>query len=228
MTEVRKYIPGSIRENNLQKIMLAAEYEFVEYGFKKTTTQNIANRAGLPKSNVHYYFKNKLSLYCAILEGILKLWDKTLNNITEDDDPEDVIRTFIIKKMESARDNPRASQIFAAEVMGKGKHLKHYYNDNYPKWFTGRANVIKSWIDQGKMESVDPEHLIFLLWATTQHYADFMFQITAALGKKELTNDDYARAIANITHIVLKGCGVKCKSKAAIVNSAVCAERVEG
>ncbi|MEZ5448538.1 MAG: TetR family transcriptional regulator C-terminal domain-containing protein [Thiolinea sp.] len=52
-----------------------------------------------------------------------------------------------------------------------------------------RTAVFQAWIDQGKMNPVDPAHLMFLLWSSTQHYADFSTQIQAALGndRKQLT-----------------------------------------
>ena len=52
----------SIREHNQQQILVAAEQEFVLKGFRGATMQGIADRAGLPKANVHYYFKSKKNL----------------------------------------------------------------------------------------------------------------------------------------------------------------------
>ena len=40
-----------------------------------------------------------------------------------------------------------------------------------------KADVIQRWVDAGKIAPVDPFHLIFAIWATTQHYADFDVQV---------------------------------------------------
>ncbi|MCH8277638.1 MAG: helix-turn-helix transcriptional regulator, partial [Proteobacteria bacterium] len=52
-----------IRAANQALILAAAEKIFALNGFKGTTTGDIAREAGLPKANVHYYFKTKSDLY---------------------------------------------------------------------------------------------------------------------------------------------------------------------
>ena len=48
-----------------------------------------------------------------------------------------------------------------------------------------KAAVIAGWMDAGKLNRVDPHHLIFAIWATTQHYADFDVQVRAVLGERK-------------------------------------------
>ena len=45
-----------------------------------------------------------------------------------------------------------------------------------------KAQVILGWMDAGRLTRGDPYHLIFSIWATTQHYADFDVQVRAVLG----------------------------------------------
>jgi TetR/AcrR family transcriptional regulator len=47
-----------------------------------------------------------------------------------------------------------------------------------------KAAVIRGWIAEGRIADVDPHHLIFSIWALTQHYADFDVQVRAVLGPK--------------------------------------------
>jgi TetR/AcrR family transcriptional regulator len=42
--------------------------------------------------------------------------------------------------------------------------------------------VLKGWMKAGKINPVDPRHLIFSIWSTTQHYADFDVQVQVILG----------------------------------------------
>ena len=44
-----------------------------------------------------------------------------------------------------------------------------------------KADVIRTWIAEGKIAPLDPVHLLFMIWATTQHYADFDVQVHAVL-----------------------------------------------
>ena len=158
-----------IRQKNEETIIKAAEDEFARHGYKGTSMNTIAQNAGLPKANLHYYFTNKLGLYVAVLSNIIELWDSTFNTLTAEDDPAEALTRYIRAKMEFSRRQPQASRIFAMEVISGGECLTEYFNQDYRAWFQGRAGVFQTWIDAGKMDPVDPVHLIFLLWGSTQH-----------------------------------------------------------
>ena len=51
-----------------------------------------------------------------------------------------------------------------------------------------KSDVIAEWVHSGRLRPVAPHHLVFGLWALTQHYADFASQLDALLGP-----DDSAR-----------------------------------
>ncbi|WP_369988229.1 TetR/AcrR family transcriptional regulator [Pseudomonas xanthosomatis] len=199
---------GRIRQKNEQAIIQAAEDEFARHGYKGTSMNTIALKANLPKANLHYYFTNKLGLYIAVLSNIIELWDSTFNALSVDDDPGQALSQYIRTKMEFSRRNPQASRIFAMEVISGGECLTEYFSADYREWFRGRAAVFEAWMAAGKMDRVDPVHLIFLLWGSTQHYADFATQICQVTGRSRLTKQDMEEASNNLIHIILKGCGI--------------------
>ncbi|WP_263265036.1 TetR/AcrR family transcriptional regulator [Pseudomonas sp. RIT-PI-S] len=197
-----------IRQKNEEAIIKAAEDEFARHGFKGTSMNTIAIKANLPKANLHYYFTNKLGLYIAVLSNIIELWDSTFNHLSSDDDPAEALTRYIRAKMEFSRRNPQASRIFAMEIISGGECLNDYFSQDYQLWFKGRAAVFEQWIAAGKMDPVDPVHLIFLLWSSTQHYADFASQICRVTGKSRLTRADFDQAADNLIRIILTGCGI--------------------
>ncbi|MNZ86033.1 HTH-type transcriptional regulator RutR [compost metagenome] len=199
---------GRIRQKNEQAILEAAEQEFAQHGYKGTSMNTIAQRVGLPKANLHYYFSNKLGLYNAVLANILELWDSTFNSLTADDDPATALAAYIRAKMEFSRRQPHASRIFAMEIISGGECLSAHFNEDYRDWFRGRAGVFGAWIAAGKMDPVDPVNLIFLLWGSTQHYADFATQIAFVTGRKRMSRQDFDEATDNLIRIILKGCGL--------------------
>lgn len=199
---------GRIRKQNEMLIIRAAEVEFAEKGFIGASMHAIAQRAGLPKANIHYYFKNKLGLYVAVLSNIIDIWDSSLDDFTEDDEPAEVLPGYIRQKIAFAREYSLASRIFTAEMISGANNMKDYFSDDYHVWFEGRVAVFRKWIEQGKIDAIAPEHLLFMIWSTTQHYADFSVQIAAALNKKEPDEQDYAAATDTLIHVILKGCGV--------------------
>ncbi|WP_437883737.1 TetR/AcrR family transcriptional regulator [Pseudomonas sp. LRF_L74] len=200
---------GRIRQKNEKAIIAAAEVEFARHGFKGTSMNAIALAVGLPKANLHYYFNNKLGLYIAVLNNILDQWDAAFSDLEKEDDPAIALSRYIRAKMEISRTQPLASRIFAMEVISGGEHLNAHFSQDYRQWFRQRAAVLQDWIDAGKMDPVDPLSLIFLLWSSTQHYADFSSQICSLTGKNALKKSDFEQAVDNLEHIILKGLGLK-------------------
>ena len=200
---------GRIRAQNESIILDAAEREFAEYGFKGASMMNIAKRAQLPRPNVHYYFKNKLELYNSILMDILELWNDAFNNISPEDDPAEALEGYIRAKVNYSMTHPIASRIFANEILHGAPHLQAYLNKEFRVWLMEKAKVIESWIKQGKMQPVDPLHLIFLIWSATQFYADCAIQVKKALETDVVSKGYYKKVADSLCQIVITGCGLK-------------------
>ena len=71
----KKTEEGDIRKKNKALILNAAKKEFVAFGFKGASVKRIAERANIPRANIHYYFANKMELYQALLNNILSIWN---------------------------------------------------------------------------------------------------------------------------------------------------------
>ncbi|MFT5113149.1 MAG: TetR/AcrR family transcriptional regulator [Parasphingorhabdus sp.] len=201
----------SIRERNQKKILIAAEFEFEQHGFGGARMQSIADRAELPKANIHYYYKNKKELYIAVLSGITQLWNDAFDRISPDDDPASALETYIRAKLAYSQSNPVGARIFSNEIIHGAPHLQDYLNTDLRSWVAERATVIQSWIDRGLIIAVDPYHLIFLIWSATQHYADYYSQIIAIQGKTSLSNEDFQSIGDSLVRFILTGCGLSNK-----------------
>lgn len=204
----RNYKIGQTRLDNQKKILEAAKIEFANHGFKGASMSKIADMSNLPRANVHYYFKNKLDLYSGVLVDIVELWNFSFDQITPEDDPKVAIETYIRAKVMYSKTHPLASKIFANEIIHGAVNYQEYLNTEFRDWMTVKYDVIQSWIDQGKMDRVDPYHLIFLIWSSTQYYAEHVVEVTTALNKKQLTDEDFEKVADSLTHIILKGCGL--------------------
>jgi TetR/AcrR family transcriptional regulator len=200
---------GAIRATNEEQILHAAEAVFAERGFTGATTSAIAERASLPKANVHYYFRTKEILYRAVLADILDLWLESADVIHEGADPADALATYIAAKIRYSRKRPNASKVFANELLHGAPHLIDYLRADLRGFVAAKAAVMEGWIAAGRMAPIDPRHLFFLIWAATQTYADFDCQVAAVLGRESMGEDDFATATEAVTSLVLRGCGVK-------------------
>lgn len=207
---------GGVRQRSRasieRRILEAAESVFAEAGFNGATTAEIARRAAIPKANLHYYFNTKEELYQQVLTGIVNTWLHTADEITPEAEPARALSHYIAAKIELARERPLPSRVFANELIHGAPHLGKYLETDLRSWLDAKAKVIRGWIAAGKMRDVDPRHLFFMIWASTQTYADFASQITAVLGQ-ELNEQDYKAVAQQMTDIVLRGCGLTPPSK---------------
>ncbi len=198
----------SNRAEIFTRILEAAEVEFGLNGYSGASLQHIADRASLPKPNIVYYFQSKANLYKHVLNHILTGWNDLFDQATVDDDPAVILDAFIREKLELSFTNPRSSRIFAMEVIGGANHISDYLKEDLAPWLSSRVDVIQGWIDAGKMRAIDPSSLIFMIWATTQHYADFEAQILALTNKEAFIKDDLKRIGDTVSSIILAGVGL--------------------
>lgn len=198
-----------VRAETEAKVLRAAEEVFGKYGFHGATTALIAAHAGIPKANLHYYFKTKATLYQQLLEEIVTIWLEAAEPIRPSEKPAVALERYIRTKIEFSRLRPLASKLFANEIINGAPYLSRYLEGNLRVVLEEKAKVIESWIAQGKMDPIDPKHLFYQIWAMTQTYADFSEQVAATLGKSRLTDADFQAAADSIVALVLKGTGAK-------------------
>jgi TetR/AcrR family transcriptional regulator len=190
---------------NEEKILDAAQEVIAEFGFHGATIDLIAERAGISKPNLHYYFPTKVDLQIAALKRTLDVWVDSLAKLDPQGDPAEQLSQYIAEKVQMAYQSPVASRVFANEILRGAPLLNEYLRTELRALVTRKAKIIQSWIDQGKLAPVDPAHLVFLIWAATQHYADFAPQVRAVLGLKSLTPDFFRDVQAFLCNVVLRG-----------------------
>lgn len=200
---------GRIRRTHEAGILQAAESVFARKGYGGATMAEIAERAGLPKSNLHYYFRTKQEIYRAVLAHTLQLWLAETDCIHAAAEPREALAQYIRAKMQLTAARPDASRVFANEVLHGAPEMGGYLRTELKALVAGKAAVIERWIAQGRMAPVDPVHLFFTIWAATQTYADFESQVCAVLGKRKLGAADMERATRHVLGLVLRGCGLQ-------------------
>jgi TetR/AcrR family transcriptional regulator len=172
-----------IQEEKEERILEAALDVFSAHGFRGSTVDQIAEVAGLSKPNLLYYFRTKEAMHRALIDRVLFTWLEPLRAFDAKGDPESEIRSYIRRKLEMARDFPRASRLFANEILQGAPHIEDELKGPLKSLVDEKAAVIRAWSKAGKIAKCDPYHLIFSIWSTTQHYADFDVQVRAVLGK---------------------------------------------
>ena len=209
VTHPRSMSKKDRRLESERMIMTAAEKVFAEAGFGGATMQLIADVAGLPKANLHYYFPTKEALYRRVVQDIFQVWLKAADIFDQASGPVEGIGAYIDAKMEISRRHPAGSKVWASEVMHGAPVIQDYLETTLEQWTNSRISVIQSWIDRGLMAPIDPRHLLYMVWATTQHYADFGHQIETLNKGEPLTDAQWRAATDDVKTIILKGIGAK-------------------
>ncbi len=193
------------RELKEKGLFEAARAVFAEEGFKGATTAEIARRAGVPKANLHYYFPTKEALYRAVTEEILTDWLAAASSFDEKDDPKEAITAYIGAKMDLARADPLGSRIWASEILRGAPVIKDFLETTLAEWIASREAIMRRWIEAGKIRPLEPRYFFYMIWATTQHYADFEDQIRALNGGVPLSDEQFQKAKAQVVDTILHG-----------------------
>lgn len=193
--------PTRIQREKQDLILEAALDVFSQHGFRGATIDQIAEAAGMSKPNLLYYFRRKEEIHKRLMIKMLDIWLAPLRELDSDGDPLAELRNYIRRKLEMSRDFPRQSRLFANEMLQGAPRILDVLEGDLRHLVDEKAKVIQGWIDAGKINPTDPYHLIFSIWATTQHYADFDVQVRAVLGPErggERRFEDAARFLEDL------------------------------
>lgn len=182
-----------IQARNRQAILDAALDVFSAQGFRGATLDQIAEVAGLSKPNLLYYFPSKEAVHVELLARLLDNWLDPLRALDPGGEPKAELLAYVRRKLDLARDFPRESRLFANEILQGAPRIAEALSGDLKRLVDEKAAVIARWQAEGRIAALPPHHLIFSIWALTQHYADFDVQVRAVLGAG---HDPYAEAQA--------------------------------
>lgn len=183
-----------IQKKNTSAILEAALDVFSQHGYRGATLDQIARAADLSKPNLLYYFPSKEAIHVALLSGLMDTWLDPLRALDPKGEPVDEIMGYLRRKLDMSRAYPRESRLFANEIIQGAPRIHDVLSGELKTLVDEKAKVLQGWMDTGKLASADPHHLLFSIWALTQHYADFDIQVRAILGPDTQQNYDGASA----------------------------------
>lgn len=197
-----------IRRSNVEKILLGAEKVFAEKGFAGTAMADIAAQVQLPRSNLHYYFSTKTDLYSAVLLGLLEVWKQDALCFETYDDPRLVLSSYIRAKMHHSRTRPHGSKVWANEMIHGAPTLGLALDASLYDWAKIKEAKIRQWVQDKRILPVEPSSLLYMIWASTQHYADFDHQVMIINDHQPLSDIQFERAVQTVTSVILRGIGL--------------------
>ena len=198
-----------IRRANVEKILLGAEKIFAEKGFAGAAMADIAAEVQLPRSNLHYYFSTKTELYSAVLLGLLDVWKQDALCFETYDDPRLVLSSYIRAKMNHSRTRPYGSKVWANEIIHGAPSLGLALDASLYDWAKMKEAKIRQWVVDKRILPVEPASVLYMIWASTQHYADFDHQVMIINDHQPLSDIQFERALQTVTSVILRGIGLE-------------------
>jgi TetR/AcrR family transcriptional regulator len=190
---------------NVDRILDAGLAAFSRDGLRGARIEEIATAAEMSKTNLLYYFRTKEALYAAVLTRTLDIWLQPLRDLDEAGGPATALAAYIEAKLDYSRRYPEASRLFALEIMQGAPVLSNVLKTDLATLVEAKILVLGRWIGEGRLRPVDPYHLIFMIWATTQHYADFATQIRTLTGKDLSDDAFFDQARSALVETILRG-----------------------
>jgi TetR/AcrR family transcriptional regulator len=182
---------------------------FSTLGLHGASVEGIAERAGLSKTNLLYYFPSKEALYVAVLRRVLAVWLDPLQALDATSEPAEALGAYIRAKLTLSRDAPQASRLFCLEIVQGAPLLRPELEGPLRALVEAKAAILRDWNVAGRIGPHDPHHLIFSIWAITQHYADFAVQVDAVTGRGLDDPEFFEGVVARTQSLILGGLGLR-------------------
>jgi len=146
------------KEDIKDQIIEVARKIFSQFGFKKTTLEEIAQAAGKGKSSIYYYFDSKEDIFRAVVEKEAQILrneiEKKLNAVKS---PKNQLRTYILTRMESFKNLANFYNAVKNEYLARldfiEKIRKKYDQDEVK----AIERILQSGIDNGDFIIKKPE-----------------------------------------------------------------------
>jgi TetR/AcrR family transcriptional regulator len=192
-----------------QAILREAEAQFARGGYEGTSLEAIAAALGMSRHHLLYYFPSKTTLYRRVIDEVMTQWLEGMGALAVGDDPGAALKRYIGAKLRASAERPDGSRVFTQEVMAGAPRYRDALVERVGPVLKTDVRVFERWARAGRIRKLPFVHLMFVLWAATQAYADLAPQFALLLGKEALDDQDFAAAQAVIERLVLAGLGVE-------------------
>jgi TetR/AcrR family transcriptional regulator len=136
---------------------------------------------------------------------VLTAWLDAARSFDTSGDASEALTAYIGAKMDLAREMPLSSQIWASEIMRGAPVIQDFLDTTLTQWVRSRERVVRKWIAEGKLRQIEPKFLFYMIWATTQHYANAAHEIASLENGRPLNDETFERAKRQVVETILSG-----------------------
>ncbi len=185
-----------------EAILTEAERQFARFGFEGVSLDSIAAALDLSRQNLLYHWPSKEDLYRAVLDSVMGEWMASMSAIAQADEPEAAIQSYVSVKLRFSRERASGNAVFTREIMAGAPRYQDVLKAQVMPLLHADVERFEHWADQGLIRRLDFTHLMFLIWSSTQAYADLGPQFSLYMGKPALEDEDFERARRLLTDII--------------------------
>ena len=148
-------------DSSEQRIFDAAHDVFVQKGLHGAKMQEIADRAGINKALLHYYYRSKEKLYETVVRAVINRVLPVLRDLIESDKPLlEKIDYFIHLYLQIINKNPYIPLFLINEM---NKNQEHFFETIFPNELPKPdrfSQQVHAAIEAGEIRPIAPQHLI--------------------------------------------------------------------
>ncbi|HSI59146.1 MAG TPA: TetR/AcrR family transcriptional regulator [Ideonella sp.] len=186
---------------------MAARDEFSLHGLGGATVDRIAERAGVNKKLIYYYFKNKENLFRAVLEDAyarIRRAERELH--LADVPPVEAIRRLVEFTWNYYVENPQFLALLNTENMHGARHLSE--SAQIRAMNSPLISTLGQVLEKGRTEGVfrggvDPLQLYISIAALSYFYLSNNATLSAVFGRDLLTPKARSERLSHIVEFVL-------------------------
>jgi TetR/AcrR family transcriptional regulator len=185
-----------------EAILTEAERQFARFGFEGVSLDSIAAALDLSRQNLLYHWPSKEELYRAVLDSVMGEWMVNMTAVADADEPETAIHAYVAVKLRFSRERPSGNAVFTREIMAGAPRYQDVLKAQVMPLLHADVARFEGWANDGLIRRLDFTHLMFLIWSSTQAYADLAPQFSLYMGKPALDEGDFESARQLITDLI--------------------------
>ena len=190
-----------------QAILRAAMDEFAHAGLGGSRMESIAERAGVNKRLIYYYFDNKEALFLAALETTyadIREAERALR--LESLDPPEAVRRLVAFTWQYYLKHPEFLTLLNSENLHRAKHLKQ--SKRVREMNSPLVQLLGDVLDRGRRDGVfrggvDPVHLYISIAGLAYFYLSNNSTLSAIFGRDLMTPKALSERLSHITEVVM-------------------------
>lgn len=148
--------------NTEEKILNAAKEIFMHYGLYGARMQDIADKAGINKALLHYYFRSKEKLFDAVFDGALEKYFEQMTVFSKIELPlEERLYTYVDNMFAFLEEYPQMTMFIIKEISTNPVLFKEKVEGLKAEKGSLLIPTLKAAFETGELEPFDP--LIFMM-----------------------------------------------------------------